>query len=216
MAGKSKYKRWPSLWYYDALGIHYVVHDGHYRGPVWTGHCMMLDASESYGDGAFFHELLHWLCASGRQRSFPDFALGRQVNAHSKIFATSSTLAVYTEKDADPPSMGDRNGGWGEKTVLRTTAANQESWACWGMWYYEPLMEIWGWDEEPNFDKIASATYDFAGDYMHQDYFPSRMAEGIWSHFKALFLMSSVKFHEVDTYTDALQSGLTEWRKANR
>lgn len=157
MTGQTKYKRYPSLRLYDRLGVPYVLHSNGWHGPLWTGHCMMLDMDDSYGDVGFFHELSHWVEASEKQRTCPDFALGQQINAAEGPFGSSSTPFIY---DGERRSYPGRNNGWGERPVTISTASRQEAAACNVMFFYEALVGLSGWDDTivPN-----GAALDFDG-----------------------------------------------------
>lgn len=158
----TKYEQWPSLRLYDRHNVPYVIHGGRWDGPLWTGHCMMLDATDMYGDAGFFHELCHWIEATQRQRIFPDFALGKHVNAGNETtFATSTTPFLHAKGRNKHPR--DRNVGWGEETVLLTTATRQEENACFALWLYEPLVGLATWDTPPASKDTNSAAFDFNG-----------------------------------------------------
>ncbi len=162
-----KYTAYPSLRLYDRLGVPYVLFDGPWDGPLWTGHCMMLSTRDGYGDQAFAHELFHWIAATPKQRTFPDFALGRQVNADMDIFTSSSTKHLFDNTKPRKRQPGstkakkDRNDGWGETTISLDKAEKQEGAACNAMFLYAPLTGLTSWDA-PTFDHTACAA-DFAG-----------------------------------------------------
>lgn len=163
----TKYDRWPSLRLYEKLGVPYMVVDN-WNGPLWTGSCMVLDATDSYGDPGFLHELFHWLCASKEQRKYADLALGRQINATAGVF-TASGLPFYDGKDVFPvgserdtsPKGGEHthNPGWGELTVSRVEAARQEDLACHAMWLHDPIVGNCAWDDIPG---PTDAAVDFS------------------------------------------------------
>lgn len=157
----TKYDQFPSLRLYDELGVPYVLFSAGWDGPLWTGHCMMLSVKDGYGDAGFFHELCHWIEASKAQRRWPDFALGKQVNAEwDSVFTSSSTSKVWEGK-GPRKFPKDRNVGWGERTIPMVTARSQESNACTALWYYEPIVGLTSWDTPPPADQINSAAYDF-------------------------------------------------------
>jgi len=156
---KNKYDSFPSLRLYDALGVPYVVHDAKWLGPLWTGHCMMLDTTDSFEDAGFFHELCHWIEASPTQRKSPDFALGKQVNSGDVEFATS-TSPLHHQRGTDLRRPKGHNAGWGETTVPLSEATRQEANACYALLLYEPLSGVWGWDGPPPTGQINSAAYD--------------------------------------------------------
>lgn len=116
----NKYDRYPSLRLYDRLGVPYVLTSEKWGGPLWTGHCMVLSTRERLADETFLHELMHWIEASPAQRRFPDFALGRWVNADPTCtaeFATSTTSDYFhaTEAPSESYPQEERNVGWGKK-----------------------------------------------------------------------------------------------------
>ena len=157
---------YPSLRLYDKLGVPYVVHENDWNGPLWTGHCMMLDTHDGYGDDGFLHELFHWIEASPRQRNYPDFALGRQINATKQKFATSTSRHDTLSADAPfvngPGSPKGRNLGWGERTVVWSTAVKQETNACAAMFFYFPLVGLENWScPHPS---MPTAADEFYGD----------------------------------------------------
>ena len=154
----------PSLKLYDSMGIPYVGHAGDWTGPLWTGHCMMLDIDDSYGDPGYWHELAHWMAAAPEQRQYPDFALGRQVNAATGALFTSTSPHAF-DPDHIRRTPNDRNPGWGEETIPLTEASRQEGIACDALFAYEPVMGIWGWREKvPNpGEDVNRAFWDFAG-----------------------------------------------------
>ena len=59
----NKYEQFPSLKLYDQQQVPYVM-CYEWDGPLWTGHCMMLAYSDTFGDCGFFHELAHYMLAS--------------------------------------------------------------------------------------------------------------------------------------------------------
>lgn len=152
-----KYERWPSLRFYDQLGVPYVLGAFRWVGPLWTGHCMMLDTTDHYRDAGFFHELAHWLAATPRQRSLPDFGLDRQINATAEIYATSTTPFVFDQDD------NFQQRGWGERCVSPRTAQGQEGLACEALAVYEPLVGLVSWDSVPQLDDLNPAMFDFTG-----------------------------------------------------
>lgn len=79
---------YPSLDLYRKMGCPYVV-CRNWDGPLWTGHCMMLDDSDSYGDQLFLHELFHWMLATKEQRMIADFGLGQNVDSSMKVFGSN-------------------------------------------------------------------------------------------------------------------------------
>jgi hypothetical protein len=160
----TKYAAYPSLRLYDALNVPYVLFDGPWSGPLWTGHCMMLSTRDGYGDEGFAHELFHYLVTDEKQRRWPDFALGRQVNADMNIFTSSSTpnlfdRSVHNQSGFQPTT---RNDGWGETTISLKRASDQEAAACNAMWLYPPLVGLCSWDE-PFPTTGLDAAHDFAG-----------------------------------------------------
>lgn len=165
MSTTTKYDQFPSLRLYDRLNVPYVLFSAPWEGPLWTGHCMMLSTVDGYGDAGFFHELCHWIEASPAQRRWPDFALGKQVNAGwDAVFTSSSTPHLWTNersRKAHKKVRADRNVGWGERTIPLTEARRQESNACTALWFYEPIIGLTTWDNPPVWDKINSAAWDF-------------------------------------------------------
>lgn len=160
----TKYKKFPSLRLYDQLGVPYVLHDSAWKGPLWTGHCMMLDLTDGYGDEGFFHELSHWIEATPRQRRYPDLAMGRQINCDTTSkFGTSTSPHLHWPERGDDRQFVDRyrNDGWGEVTVPVPTAHRQEGRACSAMFFYFAATGLTGWtDPHP---LIPTAACDFAG-----------------------------------------------------
>lgn len=162
-----KYKAWPSLALYDRLGVPYVVGDfRNYGGALWTGHTMILNVRDIYGDPAFLHELVHWLAASPRQRELPDFGLDRQVNhSASEQWTSSSTPWLYR-----PDTSDLKYRGWGEECVTPRTASSQEALACHAMALYRPLAcgRPWvppktGVRSAAKRDQVPEGFYDFGG-----------------------------------------------------
>lgn len=155
----SKYDKWPSLRLFDKLDVPYVVHNfSQYSGPIWTGHCMMLNTNDAYGDEGFLHELFHWMVSSVTSRKYPDFKLGRWVNADSSdnvVFATSTTGTFVDSKNPAGSQDKERNLGWGEKPLLRESAKQQEAVACDAMLFYEPLVGLCQWGK-PTLDFLAA------------------------------------------------------------
>lgn len=158
---KTKYAEYPSLRLYDRLGVPYIVTGERWGGPLWTGHCMMLCTTDGYGDEGFLHELMHWIEASPNQRRYPDFALGKWVNAdNSKVFATSTSDHLYDpvyQQQQRP--KGNRNWGWGEPTIALSTATSQETTACYGMFLYHVLVGNTTWSKPIT----PTAVFDFMG-----------------------------------------------------
>lgn len=159
---------YPSLALYNALGVPYIVHGSDWGGPLWTVHAMMLSTVDTYGDAGFFHELCHWIEASPKQRTYPDFSLGKWVNANrSEVFASSTNPTQFHSEDIIAPykrGPKDSNVGWGERTTSLSEATRQESNACFALWLYEPLVGLWSWDDPPTDPhEINSAAWDFNG-----------------------------------------------------
>lgn len=214
IAIRKKYEEFPSLREYDALGVPYVLFDGPWNGPLWTGHCMMLSLRDGYGDEGFAHELFHYLAASEEQRLFPDFALGRQVNGDMRQFTSSSTKFLY---DHDRNGMrgtqpGRRNNGWGEQTIALQTASRQETAACNAMWLYPALIARTAqWDDpEPPVD--LGAAHDFAGmEYPGSNEFRiDRIAKRVLPIVKAI--APHVHAQQVVNYLTALNAHGTKTR----
>ena len=156
-ARNDKYARWPSLRLYDLLGVPYVLGNIDWDGPLWTGHCMMLDTTDRFGDAGFFHELCHWLAASPAQRSWPDFGIDRQVNSDLEVFASSASPYAYVS-DRD-----DQHRGWGGATRNPTVSQAQEDVACRALGAYEPLVGIWSWEHAPESQELNEALSAFSG-----------------------------------------------------
>lgn len=208
-----KYDEYPSLYLYDKLNVPYVLHSNSWDGPLWTGHCMMLNTEDSYGDAGFWHELAHWMVAGPTQRTLPDLALGKNVNSGMSVFATSSSPFFYhPDNGGNVPNTSNLDGchtgfsfgwgrglrgyneGWGELPVPRMLAAEQELWACHALQYYEPLCGITSWDKAL---PINSAIDDFAGADMPE--YSDRVAEGCYKRFVEPLNLGTLE--EVKLYT---------------
>jgi hypothetical protein len=170
-----KFDRYPSLQLYETNGVPYILSSdlNHWKGPLWTGHCMMLDPTDMYGDSGFFHELCHWAIATPSQRIQPDFLLGKQVNAGSPEFTTNRAVLYPGDSDWSATNQlhktFDRKGanrGWGHSTIALSTASRQEHLACVALCFYEPMCGIWPWDGSGITDQFNTAMDDYGG-YRH-------------------------------------------------
>lgn len=185
MKSTTKYDQFPSLRLYDELEVPYVLFSDGWEGPLWTGHCMMLSTVDGYGDAGFFHELCHWIEATPAQRRWPDFALGKQVNAKWDLTFTSSTTPRLWQGSGPKKFPKDRNIGWGERTVPLETARRQEANACTALWFYEPIVGLTTWDATPPAEEINSAAYDFNNVF---DFTKTTYVNGMHKIAKALHL----------------------------
>lgn len=157
-------KHFPSLALYQRLGVPYILHSNPWEGPLWTVHAMMLSVLDSYEDPGFYHELCHWIEASPRQRTFPDFSLGKWVNAdRDSVFLTSTNPDIQHVGGTKVRGPKHSNVGWGERTTSLSEATRQESNACFALWLYEPIVLGHPWDDPPEPDDINQAAWEFAG-----------------------------------------------------
>lgn len=160
----AKYKAWPSLALYDRLGVPYVLGNfTSYSSAIWTGHTMMLDITDAYGDAGFYHELIHWMAASAKQRTLPDFGLDRQINEGAAQFTSSTTPWLYRSDSRDSSYRG-----WGEQCVSPRTASSQESLACQAGGIYGPVALGTTWtpaNTRSDANAVPDAFWDFGGHY---------------------------------------------------
>lgn len=205
----TKYKAFPSLRLYDQLEVPYILSAfNNVRGPLWTGFCMMLDTMDDYEDPGYYHELCHWLAASERQRSLPDFGLGRQVNSRADTFATRG---VWFEKETSRTRRtAGKNPTWGETgSVKRKTAEHQEEVACAALAIYEPMVGICGWNTTMSPDRLNSAADDFSGIEGIGGYCRAKRVEQVWRKVVQP-IHPKVKFETVSNYMKRLRDACNE------
>jgi hypothetical protein len=157
----TKYHMYPTLRLYDQLHIPYVV--GPYNaagGALWTGDVMILDSSDTYEDSGFFHELTHWLIASPRQRTLPDFGLGRWIGSNADtLFTSSATPHLYIGNDQASRSQR----GWGEHCISPRRAQQQEELACAAGALYFVLTGEHTIEDRPDENNVPFIWFDFFG-----------------------------------------------------
>lgn len=98
-----------------------------WSGPVWTGDHFVFGGG-THRETWQFHEFMHWVMASEEERTYPDFGLGKNVEARDEWSSSRWRHKPVRRKDCGTtPSWSD------EPRLTLYDSARRESLAVWAV-----------------------------------------------------------------------------------